>query len=217
MKETDIRLNVEKPIILVDMDDTIGDFSKVYWDVHNLLFNDKINHKLVNDWNLSNISSRGIEAYDLFKFPGLFRNLPLKKYAKSFMSNIQNFSDVYVVSDTPAGTSYEELVNLDETYHKIEFPHSNPADDKRMWLKEHFPDFPQSNIIFCSCKWMVQGDILVDDKPATFEKFTELGRDAILIDMPYNRHINTKWRATDLKQAEEMIFELLKKKGKIAS
>ena len=217
MKEKGNIINFEKPVILVDMDDTLGDFSKVYWDIHNSLFNDKVDHNIVNDWDLSKFSKRGKEAYKLFKFPGLFRNLPLKPYAKDFMDNIQKISNVYVVSDTPPGTSFQEVFELENIEFNIDFPYSNPADDKRMWLKEHFPNFPQSNIIFCGCKWMVYGDILVDDKPDTFEKFTSLGRDIILMDMPYNRHIQTKWRAKDLKQAEEMIYEILSKKGKLSA
>jgi 5'-nucleotidase len=208
---------LKKPVILVDTDDTLGDFSKVYWEIHNLVFKDKVDHNIVNDWDLSKFSNRGKEAYKLFKFPGLFRNLPLKPFAQEFMGNIQKFSDVYVVSDSPPGTSYKEIFDLENIDHNIEFPHSNPADDKRMWLKEYFPNFPQSNIIFCSCKWMVYGDILVDDKPETFEIFTNLGRDIILMDMPYNRHIQTKWRAKDLKQAEEMIYDILERQGKISA
>lgn len=206
----------EEPIVLVDMDDTIGEFSQVYWDVHHLVFRHKVNHMLVDSWNLSQFSNRGKDAYKLFKYPGLFRNLPVKPFAQEFMTNIQKISDVFVVSDSPEGTSYQELYHIDDTeHHPIAFPHSNPADDKRMWLKENFPDFPQSNIIFCSCKWMIEGDVLVDDKPETFEIFTRKGKDVILIDMPYNRHIDTKWRAKDLKQAEEMVFDILKRKGKI--
>lgn len=207
----------QKPIILVDIDDTIGEFSETYWNVHNSIFNDKVNPKNVNEWDLSKFSKRGIEAYNLFKFPGLFRNLPTKPYAKEFMSNIQKISDVYVVSDTPNGTGFQEEVILDNVEYKIEFPYSNPADDKRAWLKENFPNFPQSNVIFCGCKWMIQGDILIDDKPATFEKFNQMGRDIILMDMPYNRHIKTKWRARNLSEAEEMVYELLKMKGRLVS
>jgi len=64
---------------------------------------------------------------------------------------------------------------------------------------------------------MVFGDILVDDKPKTFEQFITLGRDAILMNMPYNRPINTKWRTNNLKEEEEMLYHLLKKRGKLVS
>ncbi|MFP7487257.1 hypothetical protein SFC65_24170 [Priestia filamentosa] len=192
-----------RPVILVDMDDTLADFSKAYWDIHNAVFKENIDRNTVNEWDLSKFSKQGKECYKLFKYPGLFRNLEPKPYAKEFIKNTREFADVYIVSDTPPGTGYQESVSFGN--HKLEFSVSNPADDKRMWVKEHFPDFPQSNIIFCSCKWMVQGDILVDDKPSTFERFQEEGRKAILIDMPFNQAIDTNWRAKDLMEAEQLI------------
>lgn len=205
----------QRPVILVDMDDTLADFSKMYWNIHNTVFDDNIDHKNVDDWDLSKFSSKGKECYELFKFPGLFRNLEVKPYAKEFIKNLQEFADVYIVSDSPEGTAFQESVPYDANciHTELFVPDSlnqisNPADDKRMWLKEHFPEFPQSNIIFCSCKWMIQGDVLIDDKPSTFEKFQAEGRKAILIDMPFNKYIETKWRAKDLKEAECMIKEL---------
>jgi 5'(3')-deoxyribonucleotidase len=126
------------------------------------------------------------------------------------MESIQKMGEVFVVSDVPRGTAHGEQIHLSDK--KLDVPYSNPSDDKRAWLKENFPNLPKENIIFCSCKWMVVGDILVDDKPDTFLAFRERGRDVILMDMPYNRHIDTKWRAANLKEAEEMIAEILMNK-----
>ena len=53
---------------------------------------------------------------------------------------------------------------------------------------------------------MIAGDLLIDDKPDTFLEFQKRGRDVILMDMPYNRNIHTKWRARNLMEAEEMIL-----------
>ncbi|MGF7535436.1 hypothetical protein AAGG74_17430 [Bacillus mexicanus] len=199
----------QRPVILVDMDDTLADFAKSYWNIHNEIFGEKINHKKVDDWDLSKFSSKGKDCYKIFKYPGLFRELEVKPYAKEFMKNLQEIADVYIVSDSPTGTAFQESVFFDANNNSLNQAHtSNPADDKRMWVKEHFPDFPQSNIIFCSCKWMIQGDILIDDKPSTFERFQEEGRKAILIDMPFNQHIDTGWRARDLKEAESIIRDL---------
>ena len=89
-------------------------------------------------------------------------------------------------------------------------PMSNPVDDKRLWVSEHFPDFTLSNIIFTSKKELIIGEITVDDKPETIERFMSAKRAHILVNMPYNAKVNTPYRAYDLKQVEKMIFEALK-------
>jgi 5'(3')-deoxyribonucleotidase len=207
-----------KPIILLDIDDTIAAFGPSYWNLHNTVFDDNVDYLDVNDWNLDKFSKRGSDAYKLFKYPGLFRNLPPMPYAKEFVEKLRKVGEVVVVSDSPSGTSYKETVNLDciGKEHKIEFPHSNPADDKREWLKEHF-NFKKEDIIFTSRKELVMGHILIDDKPTTYEKFKELNRNIILMDAPYNRHIQTKWRAKDLNQAIEKVYEMLEEMGELAS
>lgn len=192
---------IKRPIILVDLDDTLNKFAPSFWDVYNKTYNENQNYENVTSWNLQDFAREDADAYGLLRTPGFFRNLPLKDYAEEFMRNIYKKYDVYLVTDAPAGTSHCD-VEAGEAY-------SNPADDKRKWVKEHFPYFPQDQIIFCSHKWMIEGDILVDDKPATYEKFEQLGKNCILIDMPYNRYIETKWRAKDLREAEQMIEEIL--------
>jgi len=194
----------KRPIILVDLDDTLNKFAPSFWDTYNKEHGEDQNYLNVNAWNLQEFARPDVDAYELLKTPGFFRYLPLKEYAEEFMKHIYDKYNVYLVTDSPAGTSHCDI-ELGEN-------HSNPADDKRKWVAEHFPYFPQDQIIICSHKWLIEGDILVDDKPATFEKFEELGKKCILIDMPYNQHIETKWRAKDLREAEAMIEEILSSK-----
>lgn len=191
----------KKPIVLVDLDDTLNNFAPSFWEIYNELYDESQNYLNVDSWNLQDYARKDVDAYSILRRPGFFRYLPLKEYAEQFLKNLYEKYTVYLVTDAPAGTSHCELnAGLD---------FSNPADDKRKWVAEHFPYFPQDQIIICSHKWLVTGDVLVDDKPATFEKFRELGRKCILIDMPYNQHIKTKWRAKDLQEAEEMVEKVI--------
>lgn len=192
---------MKKHTILVDLDDTLNEFAPIFWKTYNKKYDENQNYLHVDSWNLQAFARDDIDVYQLLRKPGFFRYLPLKDYAEEFLKNIYEKHNVYLVTDAPAGTSFCD-VKAGEKY-------ANPADDKRKWVAEHFPYFPQDQIIICSHKWLIEGDILVDDKPATFEKFEELGKKCILIDMPYNRHIETKWRAKDLREAEQMIEEIL--------
>lgn len=197
-----------KPIILVDLDDTVNEFAQTFWGVYNEQYGENLDYLTVDSWNFQKSVRSDIDAYSLLRTPGLFKNLPLKEYAYDFMKHIDEKYNVYIVTDSPSGTSDGEIA--DGIF-------SNPADDKRRWVAEHFPFFSQDKIIMCSHKWMIEGDILVDDKPATFEKFTELGKHCILMDMPYNRHIETKYRAKNLREAEVLIEEILSKKKEFVS
>lgn len=190
-----------RPVILVDIDDTLNEFAPTYWKTYNETYEEEQDHSQIDSWDLQEYVRSDVDAYELLKHPGLFRYIPLKPYAEQFMKNIYKKYQVYVVTDSPPGTSHCEL--------KTGVQAANPADDKRKWMKEHFPYFPQDQIIICSHKWMISGDVLIDDKPATFEKFRDLGKKCVLIDMPYNRYIDTKWRAKDLVEAERMIEEIL--------
>lgn len=192
---------MERPVILVDLDDTVNDFAYIFWRNYNHLYQDNLDPALIDSWDLQTYVREDVDAYGLLKTPGLFRQIPLKDYAYEFMSTLHERYNVYIVTDTPSGTSICEATQ--DTF-------SNPSDDKRRWVEEKFPFFPQDKIIMCSHKWMITGDILVDDKPATFKKFRELGKYCILMDMPYNRHIQTEYRARDLREAERMIEEILK-------
>lgn len=189
----------ERPIVLVDMDDTINHFSRTFWNMYNTIYDENVDFSTVNSWNLQEFGRVDVDVYELLKVPGLFRNLPLKEDAVEFMENLQRQFTVYIVTDSPQGTSHEEGENRN---------FSNPADDKRKWMSEHFPFFPQEQIIICSHKWMVEGDVLIDDKPDTFNQYAARGKRCILIDMPYNRHIDTKWRAKDLIEAEQLLEEM---------
>lgn len=191
---------MNKPTILVDIDDTLNQFAATFWNIYNEVYDESQDYTKVDSWNLQEYARDDIHVYDLLKHPGIFRNIPLKEYAVEFIKGLYEEYEVYIVTDSPSGTSHCEL----NDHH-----FSNPADDKRKWVMEHFPFFPQDQVIFCSHKWMVIGDLLIDDKPAMFEKFRSLGRRSILIDMPYNRHIKTKWRAKDLIEAERMVREIL--------
>ncbi|QST02760.1 hypothetical protein IMZ31_19615 (plasmid) [Pontibacillus sp. ALD_SL1] len=63
----------------------------------------------------------------------------------------------------------------------------------------------QKKIIFCSEKHRIRGDVLIDDKPQTFLAHRALGMECLLVDQPYNRHIDTSYRYHSLLEAEDRI------------
>lgn len=197
----------QRPIILLDLDDTLNEFSETYWNLYNEQYETNITPEQSIHWDLAKTALPETNPYALFKHPGIFRSIKLKPYAPEFVERLQQHFDVYIVTDAPEGTDH--LVAQDK-------PFSNPTDDKRAWIKEQLPTITNEQIIIASSKWMIYGDILLDDKPATFEKFTELGRTCLLMDAPFNRYIETENRVCSLREAEARIYELMnvKKDGK---
>lgn len=194
--------------IAFDLDDVCNLFNQRYAEILNETFGLSLTIEDITDWDLTKVvpSHIGSRVYDLFKTPGLFRYIEPAPYAAEVMQRLtdQGF-DVIIISDPPAGHSHSDVVFGDESLGE-RIP-SNPCDDKRAWVAEHLPMIPQSNLIFAKQKYRVRFDLLIDDKPETFELFQTFGLPILLMDKPYNRYIKTDNRITNLLEAEQKIYE----------
>ena len=74
-------------------------------------------------------------------------------------------------------SSYEVFI----TTAAMEYPTSFAA--KYEWIKEHFPFFPDSHIVFCGDKSIIAADFLIDDNAHHFERFKGQG---LLFSAPHN-------------------------------
>lgn len=189
--------------ILFDMDDVVADFAHHLLHLYNEKYNDQLTPNDMIDWDMSKFVKKecGMDIFHLMKTPGFFRHLQPIEHAKDVIARLieKNFN-VLFVSDSPKGYSFTDY-NVNPLFV------SNPADDKRDWLAEHFPMVPTSNVILGSMKYYVRGDLLVDDKPDTYLKFRSLGLDVLLMDRPYNRFISSTNRIHNLLDAEEIIYK----------
>lgn len=193
--------------ILLDMDDVLAEFGNSLLSVYNDKYNDTLTPNDMVTWDMIPYVKPdcGNDIYELMKTPGLFRNLkPTSQAVDMVQRLIDNNFNILIVSDAPFGHAHSDYVTDNS---KV----SNPGDDKKAWLLEHFPMIPQSNIIFGSLKYYVRGDVLIDDKPDTYEKFSQLGLKVLLMDKPYNRYITTENRVHNLLEAEERIYAMFAK------
>lgn len=198
----------EKGIILLDMDDVLAEFNEEWVSRYNRDYTDNLSTEAIADWNASLFVKPecGTKIFDYFREPGIYRYLaPVEGAVEGVKELLRLGFEVMLVTDSPEGCSIG----------KPDFRGSNPADDKRAWVRENLPMIPIENIIITSKKWLVQGDILVDDKPATIEAFQERGRRIIAFDRPYNRGVDASLRAETWKDVVEIIKEqlLIKKEG----
>lgn len=185
-------------VILLDMDDVLADFNQGWLDAYNEDYKDTLVKEDLIDWDITkfmkNPAKKLVSYYLCHKH--LYLKLVPKPHAKEVIQRwIDKGYTIMVVTDSP-------MSSFDGYFH------SNPTDEKKMWLKEHFPMISASNFITTSQKWFVYGDVLVDDRPTTIEKFEELGRKIIAFDMPYNRTTNATYRCKDWLDLERIIYEM---------
>lgn len=198
--------------IAFDLDDVCNLFNQRYVEILNDTYGLSLTIDDITEWDLTKVVPPhiGPKVYDLFKKPGLFRYIEPAPYAVEVMQRLTDRGfDIIIISDPPSGHAHNDVIFGEEPYFVPgENNRSNPCDDKRAWVAEHLPMIPKSNLFFGQQKYRVRFDLLIDDKPETFGLFQRFDLPILLMDKPYNRHIKTANRITNLLEAEEKINEL---------
>lgn len=90
--------------------------------------------------------------------PGFCRSLEPLPGAVEAIREIQTFADVYAVTSP---------------FHSPTWVHERDA-----WLKEHF-GLEKKNIVYTSAKYLVGGDVLLDDRPENVTKWREFNPEGV--------------------------------------
>ncbi|MUU77055.1 5' nucleotidase, NT5C type [Winogradskyella endarachnes] len=151
--------------IFVDMDDVLADTYGKHIELYN-----KEHQK---DLHISQISSGEMwqnvpeEHYPSIRQhalqPGFFRNLKPIKDAIEVMEALYKKHEVYIAT---AAT---------------QFP--NSLIEKSEWLAEHMPFITWQHQIMCGDKFILNGDLLIDDRVYNLEHFKG---DTLLFNSPHN-------------------------------
>ncbi|WP_431124123.1 5' nucleotidase, NT5C type [Flagellimonas flava] len=114
---------------------------------------------------------------------GFFRDLKLIEGSQKVMSELDKKYELYIASAA------------------MQFPES--LKEKSDWLDEFFPFIPWQRRILCGHKYILKGDILIDDRAYNLENFE--GR-SIMFSSPHNINTNGFERANNW---EEIAAKLL--------
>ncbi len=95
--------------------------------------------------------------------PGFFREIPPMAGTKEVIQDLMAHYEVFITTAA------------------MEYP--NSFTEKFEWIKDHLPFFPDSHIVFCGDKSIINADFLIDDTPHHFAKFVGQG---ILFSAPHN-------------------------------
>jgi 5'(3')-deoxyribonucleotidase len=96
---------------------------------------------------------------------GFFRDIPLMAGAQFVLQELLEKYEVFITTAA------------------MEYP--NSFAEKYDWIKEHLPFFPDSHIVFCGDKSVINADYLIDDTPHHFTRFVGQG---ILFTASHNVH-----------------------------
>jgi len=181
---------MDKIKIFVDVDNTINDFSLHFeQQAQKAGFALDIAGRTV--FNLksyfSNKSSKEktrmidkILSEDLF-----WQTIPIKPGAAEILKNLYTNPkyDIWVATALWAGNP-------------------NNKENKYKWIARYLSFFDKQKILFESEKWKLDGDIMIDDKPTTLEKWNGV---AIAFDYPYNHNVTVDYRVTSWKEIAEIL------------
>lgn len=159
--------------ILVDLDNTCNNFSSSFIQRVKELGYD-FDQSLYTTWRISN---------------GIVAEKPLKVqndilFDMSFWENLQPL---------PNSAHVLKKLNKEYTIKIVTAPWRATSvflDSKRQWVKKHFPFLSEDQIIFESKKWLLPGDIIIDDKPEILQKCAD-SKITIKHTMKYNVTVDT--------------------------
>nr|WP_299381392.1 5'(3')-deoxyribonucleotidase [Allomuricauda sp.] len=155
--------------LFVDMDEVIADTYLAHLELYN--------EKFGADLQLEHCA--GKEAWECVAPEH-------REHVKNHARQVGFFKDLKVI-----GNSQEVLAELDKKYEvyiasaAMQFP--NSLKEKSDWLDEFFPFIPWQRRILCGHKFVLKGDILIDDRAYNLETFD--GR-SMMFTSPHNINTN---------------------------
>jgi len=162
-----------KPVILLDMDNTMNRFWEHWVHHYNEVYNQnlRLDREDMINYNIAKCAKAKEPdkvRQTIFEIPGFWSSIPV--YDDDMTDVVEQFYNEYdmYICTTP-WHGYTEC-----------------CSEKIQWVKKHLPFFDIDKMIFMKRKNMVVADLLIDDSPEVLETSST---DNLIIDFPYNRHI----------------------------
>jgi 5'(3')-deoxyribonucleotidase len=84
--------------------------------------------------------------------------------------------------------------------------------EKRQWIKDRFPDYDLSNMIFAHRKYLIDGAVLFDDKPSHLQEWKENHPRGltVTVEYPYNTDASSDMRFYSKASAWKQFYSYVK-------
>jgi len=171
--------------LLCDIDGVLNDIQE-----HFITYIEKFGYKFNYDY---------CDQYDMSK--GIVTDRKTQKMIiRSIFTNDYFWKTIPVASNAVTGLKF-----LNDEYNL--FIATTPYDKhneqvKIEWVNRHFPFIDTKQIIFSDSKWLLDGDIIIEDKPSTLECCVEHGFITVKKVQPYNLLSNCNYELHNWNEIE---------------
>ena len=158
--------------ILCDMDSIIVNMSQKWIDLYNKDHNEKMTMDDVKNWDMAHNVKIGEKIYEYLYSHEFFLNVDPIEGALEALQTFQKEGHHLVIASAPSWPG-------------------NSASDKLSWLKKHAPFINKRDVMLGHNKYMLKGDVLIDDSPDNIESYFKHWpqADIMTIAYPYNASV----------------------------
>lgn len=176
----------KKMTILLDMDDVVTDYLPCLFEEYNNYFNTNHSIERINKWEFPKDLKDGILTVQ--ENTDFLTRVREKGNSISFINKwLREGYNIYIVSDCR---------NSSKDY-----------EQKLLWIKQNIPTFNPSHFIPCSKKYMIKGDIFVDDNIENLNKWSlanPYGHD-LLMTAQHNKKVKDWRRVNTFEEIDDTI------------
>jgi len=177
---------------LLDIDGVVADFLASAFDILHKITGRRYVATDLHDWDIFETVPREHEDafYDAWGEPGTCFSIPVIPGSHEGVQGLQERGDLYVVTSPMASV---------KTW----------TNERDRWLQKHF-GIPHKRVVHTASKFLVSGDVLIEDKPSNLIKWLEHHPEGIgiLWSQPYNERVNLGSRVHRVRSWED-VFAVL--------
>ncbi len=139
--------------LLIDMDGVLVDLHGPWMSWINQEYGTNYTVQDINQWEISKLPGLCPKVYNYLRLPGTFSEAPAITWSRYYLQKLYSEGHEIIIC-TAAICGFEE---------------------KLQWIKKHIPFIKPEDVVFTYKKYLVQGDVLLDDKTQNLEEFATHG------------------------------------------
>jgi len=187
---------MNKKIIACDLDDVLWDLTPTWIDEYNKIYKPtlKLKKKHIDSWDFSTVFENKVDIqifYSILTHHGFWDKVAQNQNSSVISTNkmwlfiLNVYFDVYIVTHT----AYYQRHKLD------------------LFLDLFKDVVNKDQLILIKDKWLINADIVIDDRAETLEKFTTKGARCVKINQPWNKWFDCENYDTFAQAAEEILIQ----------
>lgn len=183
-----------KPVILVDMDNTLNYFNKHFFKyVSDLGYPLKrtryASYNLTEAINLPEEDSLNV-IQRIFNIDEFWLTIPIMEYSQEILEKLNKDYNVFIVT-----IARKKTIKYDA------------RSAKRKYVKIYYPYISDTHLIFKNDKWNLNYSYIMDDSPEILINCANRGKGEIIkFELKYNEELFADYSVTNWKQVEKIFY-----------